>query len=98
MTGKSVRTKLEKLGCLTYAGRISTVGVGVTAVVASLRIACSGATRRCISLGLREWIVLVAEVGVLAVIKRRVDSSSQRGGACEAIDWVRWAGLVVAWS
>lgn len=81
---------------MTYAGRIGAISVRVAAVVASLSVASVGASRGSVSLSLREWKVLVAQVGILAIVKRCVDGSTQRGRACEASDWVRRAGLVVA--
>ena len=67
----------------------------MAAVVGSLSVASIGASLWSITLSLREGIVLVSQVCVLAVIEGCVDGSSQLGWASVAINWVRRAGLVI---
>lgn len=68
----------------------------MAAVVPSLCFASGGACFWVVSLALREGEILVSQIGILAVVQRCVDSATQGGRTCEALDRIRRGGLVVA--
>lgn len=69
----------------------------MSAVVSSLSLASAGTSRWVVSLTLGEREVLVSHVGILAIIKRRIDGTSQCSRTTEPIDWVGRAGFIVAY-